>query len=66
MGNLVYVHSNLHLISRNSLNYNEEETRMWDIAGDRFSLNDDEITNLSLDEPILEIVFFNEDDQRLS
>ena len=65
MGNLVYVHSNLHLISRNSLNYNEEETRMWDIAGDRFSLNDDEITNLSLDEPILEIVFFNEDDQGL-
>ena len=38
---------------------------MWDIAGDRFSLNDDEITNLSLDEPILEIVFFNEDDQGL-
>jgi len=65
VGNLVYVHSNLHLISRNSLNYNEEETRMWDIAGDRFSLNDDEITNLSLDEPILEIVFFNEDDQGL-
>ena len=69
VGNLVYVHSNLHLISRNSLNYNEEETRMWDIAGDRFSLDDNrilEIANLSLDEPVLEVVFFNEDDQRLS
>jgi len=42
---------------------------MWDIAGDRFSLDDNrilEIANLSLDEPVLEVVFFNEDDQRLS
>ena len=60
---LVYVHSNLCLISRHSSNYNEEETRMWDIAGDRFSLDDDgilEIINLSLDEPVLE-----KDDQGL-
>ena len=40
---LVYVHSNLRLIPRNSSNYNEEETRMWDIARDRFSLDDDGI-----------------------
>ena len=36
---------------------------MWDIAGDRFSLDDDgilEIINLSLDEPVLE-----KDDQGL-
>ena len=41
---------------------------MWDIARDRFSLSDDgilEIANLSLDEPILEVVFFNADDQGL-
>ena len=66
---LVYVDSNFHLISRNSSNYNKEETIMWDIAGNRFSLDDDEIlelVNLSLDEPILKTIFFNEDDQGFS
>jgi len=41
---------------------------MWDIAGDRFLLDDDEIleiANLSVDELVLEIIFFNEDDQGL-
>ena len=39
---------------------------MWDIAGDDFSLDENEIleiANLSLDEPELEVVFFNEDEQ---
>ena len=38
---------------------------MWEIAGDDFSLDDNEIleiTNLSLDEPELEVIFFNEDE----
>jgi len=51
---LVYVHSNLRLLSRNSLKYKEEETKLWDIAGDELSLNDNgilEIASLSLDEP---------------
>ena len=41
---------------------------MWDIAWDRFSLDDDwilEIVNLSLDEPVLKAIFFNDDDQGL-
>jgi len=62
---LVYVHSNLRLLSRNSLKYKEEETKLWDIAGDDLSLNDNEIleiVSLSLDEPELEGVFFNEDE----
>ena len=40
---------------------------MWDIIGDKFLLDDDEILeiiNLSLDESVLKVVFFNEDKQR--
>jgi len=62
---LVYVHSNLRLLSRNSSKYKEEKTKLWDIAEDDFSLNDNEIlaiVSLSLDEPELEGVFFNEDE----
>jgi hypothetical protein len=33
---LVFVHSNLQLLSRNSPQYNQEETKMWDISGDEF------------------------------
>ena len=61
---LVYVHSNLRLLSINSSKYKEEETKLWDIAGDELSLNDNgilEIASLSLDELELEGVFFNED-----
>ena len=61
---LVYVHSNLRLLSTNFSKYKEEETKLWDIAGDELSLNDNgilEIVSLSLDEPELEGVFFNED-----
>jgi len=60
----VYVHSNLRLLSRNSSKYKEEETKLWHIVGDELSLNDNgilEISSLSLDEPELEGVFFNED-----
>jgi len=61
---LVYVHSNLCLLSRNSSKYKEEETKLWDIARDDLSLNDNEIleiASLSLDKPELESVLFNED-----
>jgi len=53
---LVYVHSNLRLLSRNSSKYKEEETKLWDIAGDDLSLNDNgilEIVSLYNDEPEL-------------
>jgi len=62
---LVYVHSNLRLLSINSSKYKEEETKLWDIGGDNFWLNDNkifEIANLSLDELELEVVFFNKDE----
>ncbi|KAH1261636.1 hypothetical protein GmHk_02G004453 [Glycine max] len=63
---LVFVHSNLQLLSRNIPQYHQEETKMWDVAGDDFGSLDDcgilEIASLSLDEPELEGVFFNDND----
>ena len=58
---LVYVHSNLRLLSRRNVEYINTATKMWDIAGD--SWNEDEIHGgdgilenaaLTLDEPELE------------
>jgi len=40
---LIYVHSNLCLLSRNSSNYKKEETKLWDIARGDFLLDDNEI-----------------------
>ena len=63
---LVFIHSNLRLLSKNSSKYKEEETKLWDIGGDNFSLKDSgilQIASLSLDEPELEEAFFNEDEQ---
>ncbi|KAL2341147.1 hypothetical protein Fmac_009087 [Flemingia macrophylla] len=64
---LVFVHSNLRLLSRNSPQYNQEETKLWDIAGDEFDSLDEfgilEVANLSLDEPELEVMFFNDDQE---
>ncbi|KAF7812630.1 DUF659 domain-containing protein/Dimer_Tnp_hAT domain-containing protein [Senna tora] len=60
---LVYVHTNLRLLSRKPPQYKTGESSMWDIAGDEFSPIDDEhgileVANLSLDEPELERVIF--------
>ncbi|KAF7842519.1 Dimer_Tnp_hAT domain-containing protein [Senna tora] len=59
---LVFVHTNLRLLSRQSSKYNEGETRMWDIGGDRAEPFDGagtlEVSSLSLDEPELEAVIF--------
>ncbi|KAL5147497.1 hypothetical protein HKD37_06G017177 [Glycine soja] len=64
--NLIFVHSNLRLLSRNTPQYNQEETKMWDVVGDDIESLDDcgilEIASLSLDELELEGVFFNDDD----
>ncbi|XP_026377860.1 uncharacterized protein LOC113272191 [Papaver somniferum] len=61
---LVYVHSNLRLLSRREPYYMTGETRMWDVAGDTFDTMGSggilEIANLSLDEPELESVTFND------
>lgn len=63
---LMFVHTNLRLLSRKTREYGEGETKMWDIAGDAFETIDDvgtcEIASLSLDEPEFETVLFEEDD----
>ena len=61
---LVFVCNNLRLLSRRSPNYNEGESKMWDVGGDGFDSMDIEnaelleIADLSLDEPKLEAVLF--------
>ena len=62
---LVFIHNNLRFLSRSTSAYNDEKTKMWDVGGDDFGSMEDvgvlEFANLSLDEPELESVFFNED-----
>ncbi|GMP86869.1 hypothetical protein CsSME_00039489 [Camellia sinensis var. sinensis] len=62
---LVFIHSNLRLLSRRSSQYLQGETKMWDIAGDNFVSLDDigmlGIANLSLDEPAMEAVLFTDE-----
>ncbi|KAK4392642.1 hypothetical protein Sango_2042000 [Sesamum angolense] len=61
---LVFVHNNLRLLSRKTPQYMQGDTKMWDVAGDAFETIEDidilEIANLSLDEPELEFVLFDE------
>ncbi|KAL0289160.1 UNVERIFIED_CONTAM: hypothetical protein Sangu_2625700 [Sesamum angustifolium] len=61
---LVFVHNNLRLLSRKTPQYMQGNTKMWDVAGDAFETIEDvgilEIANLSLDEPELESVLFDE------
>ncbi|XP_058007979.1 uncharacterized protein LOC110662435 [Hevea brasiliensis] len=61
---LVFIHNNLRLLSRNSSQYYDEKTKLWDVGGDQFgSMKDVEVlefANLSLDEPELESVLFDE------
>lgn len=64
--NLVKIHTNLRLLSRNTNEYTAGKTKLWDIGGDQFDVMDDgndenaflEFADLSLDEPDLESVFF--------
>ncbi|KAH7571450.1 hypothetical protein JRO89_XS04G0055400 [Xanthoceras sorbifolium] len=62
---LVYVHTNLRLLSRRSPTYNEGPSQQWDVGGDGFdSMNMEnsrilEIADLSLDEADLENALFN-------
>ncbi|KAL0369792.1 UNVERIFIED_CONTAM: hypothetical protein Sangu_0297300 [Sesamum angustifolium] len=61
---LVFVHNNLRILSRKTPQYMQGDTKMWDVAGDAFETIEDvgnlEIANLSLDEPELESVLFDE------
>ncbi|KAL6509715.1 hypothetical protein OROGR_023025 [Orobanche gracilis] len=62
---LVFVHNNLRLLSRKSKEYLTGESRLWDVGGDRFSPLDGaeelEIASLSLDEPEMEAMFYQDD-----
>nr|KYP56762.1 hypothetical protein KK1_003009 [Cajanus cajan] len=64
---LVYVHTNLRLLSRKSEEYMQGSTRMWDIGGDAWGSFDDveniEVASLSLDEPEMKAVLFTDDGQ---
>ena len=55
---MVFIHTNLHLLSRKRPEYSKGETKSWDIAGDAFDSHEDvgmlEVANLSLDDPELE------------
>ncbi|XP_020247901.1 uncharacterized protein LOC109825460 [Asparagus officinalis] len=63
----VYVHTNLRLLSRNSEEYMEGESRMWDIGGDAFDSFQGagmlDVAALSLDEPTMEAIVFDEDER---
>jgi len=62
---LVFIHNNLHLLSRRTMEYVKGERRMWDIYRDKFDSLENarelEITHLSLDELELERVVFLDD-----
>lgn len=62
---LVFIHSNLRLLSRKTPQYIQGETSMWDIGGDAFDSLEDagmlEIANLLLDEPDMEANIFSDD-----
>ncbi|KAK1591824.1 hypothetical protein Q3G72_014238 [Acer saccharum] len=64
---LVFIHSNLRLLSRKSDLYSRGESKMWGIAGDSFDSLEDvgllEVANLSLDEPELDSVIFNDNEE---
>ena len=62
---LVFIHSNLRLLSRRTMEYVKGECRMWDICGDKFDSLEDvgelETAHLSLDEQELKRVVFLDD-----
>ncbi|XP_050365631.1 uncharacterized protein LOC126784191 [Argentina anserina] len=64
---LVYIHTNLRLLARRDPNYYKNKDTMWDLAGDGHeSLVEEnvdmlELATLSLDEPALEMVIFNDE-----
>ncbi|WCJ24667.1 hAT transposon superfamily [Euphorbia peplus] len=65
---LVFVHTNLRLLSRSTQSYAQGQTKMWDVGGDTFETPDGagllEVANISLDEPEFEkIVFVDEGDE---
>jgi len=64
---LVYMHNNLSLLSRNTPQYNEGEKGMWDLGGDGFESFEGpsilEVVDLSLDDPDLKVLLFVDGDE---
>ncbi|XP_020866146.1 uncharacterized protein LOC110224427 [Arabidopsis lyrata subsp. lyrata] len=66
---LVFVHTNLRLLSRRSSTYKDGPNHMWDVGGDQFDSLDEinlgrlEFEDLSLDEPEMESVVFANGDE---
>ncbi|XP_047253664.1 uncharacterized protein LOC124887790 [Capsicum annuum] len=60
---LVFVHYNLRLLSRKKEKYINGPSKYWDVGGDQFEVEDtiNNLTELSIDEPQLEGVFFDEE-----
>ena len=40
---LSFIHTNLHLLLRRNLQYCQGETKMWDIARNKFDSHDDDV-----------------------
>ncbi|GAV60089.1 Dimer_Tnp_hAT domain-containing protein, partial [Cephalotus follicularis] len=64
---LVFLHTNLRLLSRNDADYKQRESKLWDIGGDAFDSFDNgagvlEIASLSHDEPTMETMLFTDDE----
>jgi hypothetical protein len=61
---LVFVHSNLRLLSRKVEDYKSVPSTMWDVRGDAFeSLSGIvilEVADLSIEEPVMESMVFKE------
>ncbi|KAF2322577.1 hypothetical protein GH714_019091 [Hevea brasiliensis] len=64
LGNGGHVLVLMHLYFKETPQYYDEKTKLWDVGGDQFGSMEDvgvlEFANLSLDEPELESVLFDE------
>ena len=59
---LVYVHTNLRLLSRTTEQYlTDPESKLWDVGGDDFVENVLQSANFSLDEPEFELAMLEDD-----
>ncbi|XP_016495626.2 uncharacterized protein LOC107814692 [Nicotiana tabacum] len=60
---LVFVHYNLRLLSRQKETYTSGLSKYWDVGGDRFDVDEatNDLLDLSIDEPQLEGVIFEEE-----
>ncbi|XP_022843120.1 uncharacterized protein LOC111366639 [Olea europaea var. sylvestris] len=63
---LVFIHCNLRLLSRKEEEYKDGPTKYWDLCGDQIELDGQgiiEMADLSLDEPELEAITFDEEEE---